>query len=320
MHGAINAQIPFLETDTAFFADSRRSRESRACKFLRTWTTEDELMTIQIRRSNTTTSVIRLLVAGVFLALKIGSAHAAIPNTERAVLDALFTQTGSSAVLSGNGWEGTAGTECSWLGIGCDTGSTHVIGIELANQNLTGTLPAISALTALQSFHIGSNNLSGLLPALTALTALQDFNVSRNQFTGSIPSLAGLTALQTFNVANNSLSGGVPDLSSLTSLHDILLGHNGLTGPTPIPPNPSALSTASSSLCPNFLGPISKPQSAADLIWDDATDNDPWTEGCSAAPVAEVPVALPTFSPIALLILVGLFGIWGCATVRYRAR
>lgn len=277
-------------------------------------------MNIQIRRSNKTKSVARLLVAGMFLALKIGSANAAIPSSERAVLDALYTQTGSSAVLSANGWEGAAGTECSWLGIDCDSGSTHVIGIELANQNLTGTLPAISALAGLKSFHIGSNNLSGSLPALIALTALQDFDASQNQFTGSIPSLTGLTELQTFNVANNSLSGSVPDLSSLTTLHDILLGHNGLTGPTPIPPNPSALSTATSSLCPNFLGPISTPQSAADLIWDDATDNDPWTEGCSAAPVAEVAVALPTISPISLLLLIGFFGICGCVAARYRTR
>jgi hypothetical protein len=120
--------------------------------------------------------------------------------------------------------------------------------------------------------------------------------------------------LQTFNVANNSLSGSAPDLSSLIALHSILLGHNGLTGAAPIPPNPNALEVANSSLCPNFLGPVSTPQSATDLIWDEATDSALWTEGCSAAPVAVVPISVPILAPISFLLLIGLFGILGCAT------
>jgi hypothetical protein len=146
-------------------------------------------MKIQKRRSNTTNSITGLLVVGIFSALQISTANAAIPSSERAVLDAIYSQTGSSSVLSGNGWEGAAGTECSWLGISCDAGTTHVIGIALPNQNLSGTLPPISALAVLQSFNMRSNNLSGSLPALTALTALHDFNASQNQFTGPIPPL-----------------------------------------------------------------------------------------------------------------------------------
>jgi Leucine-rich repeat (LRR) protein len=62
----------------------------------------------------------------------------------------------------------------------------------------------------LKFFDVGSNQLTGPIPSLSGLTALQYFDVGSNQLTGPIPSLSGLTALQNFYVNNNHLTGPVP--------------------------------------------------------------------------------------------------------------
>jgi hypothetical protein len=277
-------------------------------------------MEIQNRRSIAAMQVNRTLVAGLFLALATGSAHAAIPDTERADLDALYAQSGGSSWTISTGWEGAAGIECSWQGVSCDAGGDHVVAISLSDNNLSGTLAGIAGLSALQSFDVSSNNLAGSIPALTALAALQNFNASQNQLTGSIPSLSGLANLSTFDVGNNLLTGNVPDLSS-TSMTIFLVQGNQLSGRAPIPPNPNTLTVAASSLCPNLLGPVSTPEAVNDLIWDNATDDDPWTEGgCSTAPVVPATaVPTPTLTPTSLLMLIGLFGIAGGILARYRA-
>jgi hypothetical protein len=203
--------------------------------------------------------------ASLLYAFGIGAVHAVIPQSERADLDALYTQTNGASWTSSTGWEGAAGTECSWQGITCDDSDAHVIVVQLPANNLSGTVPDISALTSVQILDLSTNNLTG----------------------------------------------GAPDLSNLIVLRVVLLGGNRLTGPAPIPPNPSILTDANSSLCPNFLGPISSPQTASDLIWDRATDDDPWTEGCTAAPVITATVATPSLDPEALLLLMGLLAIGG---------
>lgn len=116
------------------------------------------------------------------------------------------------------------------------------------------------------------------------------FDVSHNQLTGSIPSLAGLTALTYFYVNNNQL-----------------------TGPAPVPP-PNPIEPGYAALCPNFLGPESTPKSATDLYWENATDDDPWTEGCTLPAAAAIPAPALTNLPLSLLI--GLPGIAGCLLLR----
>jgi hypothetical protein len=226
-------------------------------------------MNIRICRSKTEKRT-TVFAAGLLFAFGVGAVHAAIPQSERADLDALYTQTNGASWTSNTGWEGAVGTECSWLGITCDDSDDHVVVIQLPGNNLSGTLPDISALTS----------------------------------------------VQILDLSTNDLTGGAPDLSELTVLRVVLLGGNRLTGPAPIPPNPSILTDANSSLCPNFLGPVSSPQTASDLIWDRATDDDPWTEGCSAAPVITNAVATPILGPESLILLMGLLAIGGAIASR----
>jgi hypothetical protein len=164
----------------------------------------------------------------------IGTAEAAIPASERTVLLNLYNSTNGANWTNKTGWNGAVGTECSWFGVVCDGAQSHVIQVWLAGSNLTGSLPWLSGLTALQSFDVSFNRLTGAIPSISGLTALQGFYVSSNQLTGAIPSLNGLTALQYFYVDDNQLTGSIPSLSGLTALQGFLAFKNQqLTGPIP---------------------------------------------------------------------------------------
>jgi hypothetical protein len=131
---------------------------------------------------------------------------------------------------------------------------------------LTGSIPSLSGLTALQGFYVGSNQLTGAIPSLSGLTALSYFDASSNQLTGSIPSLSGLTALQVFYVPDNQLTGSIPSLSGLTALQDFYVGANQLTGAVPAPPG--SLLAGKSDLCSNNL--VSSGNPTVDAAWDTA--------------------------------------------------
>lgn len=185
-------------------------------------------------------------------------ASAAIPNSERAVLEALYNQAGGASWSNNTGWMDAAGTECTWHGITCDGAEDHVIRVSLINNNLSGTLPDLSALTKLQSFAVRINNLSGPIPDLSALTVLnnvhigdnnltgslpalppsiRDFWANDNDLTGSIPDLSTLTALEIFYVVDNNLTGSIPDLSGLSALRQFAVTFNDLSGPLPALPS-----------------------------------------------------------------------------------
>ncbi len=177
--------------------------------------------------------VLRLSLA--FAAITAGGiACAAIPASERAVLDAIYAQTnGANWARSNNGWGGAAGSECSWAYVQCDASQSHVTALSFNSQNLSGTLPDLAALTNLQFFEAGYNNLGGALPDLSKLSGLQYFSANVNKFSGSIPPLAGLSQLQTYSVLNNNLTGTIPSLAGLTQLQVFNVAGNRLTGNLP---------------------------------------------------------------------------------------
>lgn len=236
------------------------------------------------------------------------SAQGAIPATERAVLDSLYTSTNGQGWTSHLGWQGEPGSECSWEGIGCSV-PDHVTEIYLLDNHLSGSLPALAGLTHLQFFDVSLNQLSGQIPALNTLTdlvafdafanslsgslpnlggmtQLAEFDISINQLSGAIPDLAGLSELYYFNVSDNHLSGAVPALTGLTRLHYFFIGGNRLTGAAPDPPAPNNLAPGGSNLCTesvvsgaNRLAPT--PSDA----WNAATATAPWYLNCDTATI-----------------------------------
>ncbi|CAM0148361.1 unnamed protein product [Urochloa decumbens] len=148
----------------------------------------------------------------------------------------------------------------SFQGITCD-GAGRVIGINLAKQQLYGTLPSsLSDLTELQWLQLQGNALEGAVPSLVRMGSLETLALDGNAFTilppdfleglpalrslsmGDLPlkswsipdAIAECTALQNFSVSNSTVTGPFPAvLPNLTSLRMLRLSYNYLTGGLP---------------------------------------------------------------------------------------
>jgi Leucine-rich repeat (LRR) protein len=164
-------------------------------------------------------------------------ARAAVPAAERTALKALSSATGGAHWTNAGGWLGTAGTECSWFGVQCDGAKVTVVGLDLHENGLAGSLPAgLAALANLQSLDLEGNALAGALPKeLGRLANLQTLHLGLNQLSGAIPhELGALARLQVLDLPFNSLSGSLPvELGNLGSLQVLDLGTNQLSGSLP---------------------------------------------------------------------------------------
>jgi len=102
-----------------------------------------------------------------------------------------------------------------WLGIELDLNNYRVVGIQLINDNLSGSLPEIICnLDSLKYLILSNNNLSGALPNCIGSIPLHTIDIISNNFTGTLPlslgtpnnSLAGL-----FVIVNNHFEGTIPE-------------------------------------------------------------------------------------------------------------
>ncbi|BAP57706.1 peptidase C25 gingipain [Thioploca ingrica] len=123
----------------------------------------------------------------------------------------------------------TSGPIPEWI---CQLSS--LLSLNLSNSQRTGSIPnCINNLTKLEKLYLDDNQLSGSIPDLAALTHLQVLSCYGNQLTGSIPNLSTLTQLQELYLHSNHLTGSIPNLSPLTQLQQINLDINQLTGSIP---------------------------------------------------------------------------------------
>lgn len=118
-----------------------------------------------------------------------------IPPEERDALEALYKSSEGDHWTHRMRWLGPEGTECTWHGVTCaptykaNDDSTHVIGIDLFQNNLSGSFPeALAHLTHLERLDLSENNLSGPIPeALGGLTQLNSISIHGNNFSGQLP-------------------------------------------------------------------------------------------------------------------------------------
>ncbi len=188
--------------------------------------------------------------------------YAQVPAAERTVLIALYDNAGGANWTDRANWRnagntdfGSVGTECTWFGVYCNAGTTNVEQIYMPNNNMIGTLPALSSLSSLTYINVERNQLSGSLPALNGLSSLLYLVANDNRFTGTIPSLSGLSMFREFRVHNNQLTGSIPSLTGLSSLSIATFHSNRFTGTLPVLTGLTALSIFSAG--DNLLtGPI----------------------------------------------------------------
>ena len=172
----------------------------------------------------------------LLLAVPSTQAQSSVNENDRAALKALYEATDGANWTTRTGWGAIdTTTDLGTLhGVTVDTGSRRVTSVNLRRNQLSGTIPDLSALTSLQRLRLDNNQLSGTIPAtLGNLTSLQELYLYLNQLRGPIPDLSALTSLQRLRLDNNQLSGTIPDLSALTSLQRLFLHKNQLSGTIP---------------------------------------------------------------------------------------
>jgi hypothetical protein len=199
--------------------------------------------------------VIKTLVHSALFALLIspaGAIYGQVPQIEREALVALYNSTDGANWTDNTGWLGEVGTECSWFGVICLSGS--VSRLSFFDNSLTGSIPPeLGNLKNLSYLSLASNSFTGTIPKeLGNLTKLISLNLAApnpcselwfpqyypeacNSLTGSIPKELGeLTSLKTLILTNNRLSGSIPkELGNLTNLNQLWLEWNMLSGPIP---------------------------------------------------------------------------------------
>ena len=125
----------------------------------------------------------------------------------------------------------------NWDGVSVGNSPTRVLGLYLAEDQLTGEIPsALGDLSNLTELYLTGNRLTGEIPPeLGDLSNLTELNLAENQLTGEIPSeLGGLSNLTGLILNANQLTGEIPsELGGLSNLMGLILNANQLTGEIP---------------------------------------------------------------------------------------
>ena len=152
---------------------------------------------------------------------------------DRMILEAFYDATG------GDNWDNNARwktDEVSWFGVETNRVG-EVIGLELNDNNLTGTIPVgLADLSKLRTLKLGTNRFTGPIPTeFGDLLRLKYLHLHRNNLNGSIPAeLGDLFRLVELRLYNNNLSGSIPtELGNLSKLEELWLYQNDLTGAIP---------------------------------------------------------------------------------------
>lgn len=179
----------------------------------------------------------RTFLAASALALFAMRAGAAVPQTERDALIALYESTSGQGWVDHTNWLGAPGSECTWFGVRCDESDAHVVEVSLYTNNLVGTLPPdLRKLTALRQLEVWQNSLHGTLPSeLSELSQLAILYVQDNQLTGTIPASYGaLQKLEQLGLDGNQLTGPLPaQLGDMFALRELTASYNDLHGSIP---------------------------------------------------------------------------------------
>jgi hypothetical protein len=157
-----------------------------------------------------------------------------ITQSEYDALVALYYSTDGDNWIENTNWLSNEPID-TWYGITIK--NNKVTGLELPNNNLSGSIPSeLADLPNLVRLNLAGNDLAGLIPTeLGQLENLERLDLSHNNFSDTIPpEIGNLTLLEFLFFDNNNLIGSVPpELGLLVNLEELHLGNNDLTGSVP---------------------------------------------------------------------------------------
>ncbi|KAF8733825.1 hypothetical protein HU200_014675 [Digitaria exilis] len=107
--------------------------------------------------------------------------------------------------------------------------------LDLANNDLTGSVPDSFACKAMAYLDLSNNSLNGPISFIEKLPNVQVAQLDNNKFSGTLPNFDEYSLPQVFSVAHNRLTGLVPaSLPKKLSSGSVYLSGNLLQGPVPV--------------------------------------------------------------------------------------
>jgi hypothetical protein len=106
---------------------------------------------------------------------------------------------------------------CFWYGVVCDNDTGLVVGLNLTNNGLSGTLSEmLGSLTSLELLDLSDNDLKGSIPSdIGSLLHLKRLRISYNSLIGEIPqNISSLEHLELLHLHSNRLTGSMPFVNS----------------------------------------------------------------------------------------------------------
>jgi hypothetical protein len=166
-------------------------------------------------------SVVALLAFGYNIAPSVATCDDDTLNA----LKALYRDTNGPDWTKKTGWMDESLDPChssnKWFGVIPD--NAKVVGIQLGENSLSGTIPAeFGMLTDTTMVEFYNDNITGTLPPeIGQMTEMKWFRVPGNSFTGTIPSELGLLSQVTYlRLARNTFTGEIPSQLGQMTLFD----------------------------------------------------------------------------------------------------
>ncbi len=155
--------------------------------------------------------------------------------TERKILEKFYVEAGGSNWKSSENWLSDNLPICSWWGINCTTidGTPHVTGIQLGENQLTGTVsPYIFLIPHLKILNLISNDITVSFGYAAQPSMLEELYLSNTQIT-NITGIGTLGNLTVLHVADSYLADLPSEVFSLKNLVELDISHNDLKGTLP---------------------------------------------------------------------------------------
>lgn len=153
-----------------------------------------------------------------------------VPDEEAEALLDFYYATNGDSWTNNSGW-GTDPTVGNWYGITVSAG--HVARIELANNNLVGTVQDELRQLADYLTHYtvnGNADLYGDLEDFYGFSALQFLKVDSTAYIGNLSDIKNITTLTHLYIGLTDIEGDISNLSSLTSLSTLYASKANLEG------------------------------------------------------------------------------------------
>eukprot|EP01018_Ginkgo_biloba_P002130 Gb_35286 [translate_table: standard] len=135
-------------------------------------------------------------------------------------------------------WNDSNSDYCFWAGVICDQKTKSVVGLQLTNKNISGTIPStICQLENLTDLDLDFNSFGGSFPSgLLNCTHLQRLVLSQNSFVGSLPEeIYELKELVYLDLSSNNFSGDIPaGFGRMPKVEVLFLHYNLLNGTVPV--------------------------------------------------------------------------------------